>query len=171
MRHTGDKLMSLVFLPPLRKRPLLATLLAALVPLALPCTAGAQEAVDVSPLQLANLVAAEAWPTLAPLPPSLVATPAVLELNAAPAARSDSADTLDASTAVPVNTPPLDDQVLSQQRGGREGMVMVAATPQLMKGGNAVTLWDEIAPPAAPLPVPVDSGRAAQGNVASYSRQ
>jgi hypothetical protein len=167
--------MSLVFLPPLRKRPLLATLFAALVSLALPSAASAQDAADASAMQVAIFVVADAWPMLAPLPTSLVATPAVLELNAAPAARNDTGDSLDASTAgdnaVSVNTPPLDDQVLSQQRGGREGMVMVAATPQLMKGGNAVTLWDEIAPPSAPLPVPVDSGRAAQGNIASYTRQ
>ncbi|WP_242540057.1 hypothetical protein [Trinickia mobilis] len=164
--------MSLAFFPPLRKRPLLATLLAALVSLAAPVAASAQEAVDASPLQMANLVAANAWPMLAPLPQSLVATPAVLELNAAPAADSDALDASATSDdAVSVNAPPLDDQVLSRQRGGRVGMVTVAATPQIMRGGNAVTLWDEIAPPSAPLPVPVDSGRAAQGNVVSYTRK
>lgn len=63
----------------------------------------------------------------------------------------------------------LDDQVLSRQRGGATGMVMVAATPQLMRG-NAVTLWDEIAPPS-PLPIPIDAARAAQGNVANYQRK
>ncbi|HEV3431650.1 MAG TPA: hypothetical protein VG320_27545 [Paraburkholderia sp.] len=64
----------------------------------------------------------------------------------------------------------IDDQTLSHQRGGAVGMLMVAATPQLMRGGNNVTLWDEIAPPA-PLPIPVDSGQAAQGNIASYTRK
>lgn len=64
----------------------------------------------------------------------------------------------------------LDDQTLSRQRGGAIGMLMVAATPQLMRGGNSVTLWDEIAPPA-PLPIPVDSSQAAQGNIASYTRK
>ncbi|WP_233272593.1 hypothetical protein [Paraburkholderia acidisoli] len=64
----------------------------------------------------------------------------------------------------------LDDQTLSRQRGGAVGMVMVAATPQLMRGGNSVTLWDEIAPPA-PLPIPVDAAQNAQGNVASYTRK
>ncbi|WP_109478036.1 hypothetical protein [Paraburkholderia sp. C35] len=63
----------------------------------------------------------------------------------------------------------LDDQVLSRQRGGAAGMVMVAATPQLMRG-SAVTLWDEIAPPS-PLPIPIDAARAAQGNVANYQRK
>ncbi|CAB3794708.1 hypothetical protein LMG28688_03950 [Paraburkholderia caffeinitolerans] len=63
----------------------------------------------------------------------------------------------------------LDDQTLERQRGGAVGMVMVAATPQLMRG-NGVTLWDEIAPPA-PLPIPVDAGQAAQGNIASYVRK
>ncbi|WP_232071328.1 hypothetical protein [Paraburkholderia pallida] len=63
----------------------------------------------------------------------------------------------------------LDDQTLARQRGGAVGMVMVAATPQLMRG-NSVTLWDEIAPPS-PLPIPVDAGQAAQGNIASYVRK
>jgi hypothetical protein len=73
-----------------------------------------------------------------------------------------------------VNDFSLDDQVLSRQRGGAVGMVMVAATPQLMRGnggsGNNVTLWDEIAPPS-PLPIPIDAARAAQGNVANYQRK
>ena len=64
----------------------------------------------------------------------------------------------------------LDDQTLARQRGGAVGMVMVAATPQLMRGNNSVTLWDEIAPPA-PLPIPVDATQNAQGNVASYTRK
>ena len=65
----------------------------------------------------------------------------------------------------------LDDQTLSRQRGGAVGMVLVAATPQLMRGNNnSVTLWDEIAPPA-PLPIPVDATQNAQGNVASYTRK
>lgn len=67
----------------------------------------------------------------------------------------------------------LDDQMLSRQRGGAVGMVMVAATPQLLRtngGNNNVTLWDEIAPPS-PLPVPVDAARTTQGNVASYQRK
>ena len=69
--------------------------------------------------------------------------------------------------------PVLDDRALSRQRGGFGGMVMVVATPQLMRGfnngGNGVTLWDEIAPPSQ-LPVPVDVARSAQGNVTSYQR-
>lgn len=72
-----------------------------------------------------------------------------------------------------VNDFSLDDQVLARQRGGAVGMVMVAATPQLMRGnggGAGVTLWDEIAPPS-PLPIPVDAARAAQGNAASYQRK
>ncbi|WP_144137822.1 hypothetical protein [Paraburkholderia sp. BCC1884] len=73
-----------------------------------------------------------------------------------------------------VNDFSLDDQALSRQRGGAVGMLMVAATPQLMRGngaGNNVTLWDEIAPPSSPLPIPVDAARSAQGNVASYQRK
>lgn len=75
--------------------------------------------------------------------------------------------------AAPVNNLVLDDQALSSQRGGFSGMLMVAATPQMMRnfnsGGNGVTLWDEIAPPSQ-LPVPVDVARSAQGNVTSYQR-
>jgi hypothetical protein len=67
-----------------------------------------------------------------------------------------------------VNDLALDDQALSHQRGGFGGMVMVSATPQMMRG-NGVTLWDEIAPPSQ-LPVPVDVARSAQGNVTSYQR-
>jgi hypothetical protein len=75
--------------------------------------------------------------------------------------------------AAPVDDLVLDDQALSRQRGGFSGMLMVAATPQMMRGvntgGNGVTLWDEIAPPSQ-LPVPVDVARSAQGNVTSYQR-
>ncbi|MEA3129016.1 MAG: hypothetical protein QOF46_811 [Paraburkholderia sp.] len=73
----------------------------------------------------------------------------------------------------PANDISLDDQMLSRQRGGAVGMLMVAATPQLMRGnggGGSVTLWDEIAPPS-PMPIPVDAARAAQGNVANYQRK
>ncbi|SEA22974.1 hypothetical protein [Paraburkholderia sartisoli] len=78
---------------------------------------------------------------------------------------ADSTGTADVATS---NDMVLDDQMLSRQRGGAAGMVMVAATPQ-MRGGS-VTLWDEIAPPT-PMPVPVDAARAAQSNVTSYTRQ
>jgi hypothetical protein len=37
--------------------------------------------------------------------------------------------------------------------------------PQPVQGGHSVTLWDEIAPPSTPPPVPVDAGDAAQGSV------
>lgn len=76
--------------------------------------------------------------------------------------------------AVTPNDSALDDQVLSRQRGGFSGMLMIAATPQLMRsagnGGNGVTLWDEIAPPS-PLPIPLDAAANAQGNVAAYQRK
>ena len=69
-----------------------------------------------------------------------------------------------------VNDISLDHQMLSRQRGGAVGMLMVAATPQQMRsGGDQVTLWDEIAPPS-PLPVPIDAARAAQGSVATHQR-
>ncbi|MCC8395022.1 hypothetical protein LJ656_20740 [Paraburkholderia sp. MMS20-SJTR3] len=98
-------------------------------------------------------------------------------LPSAPVAATDDTSLLAALTPSPavdaatVNDISLDDQVLSRQRGGAVGMVMVAATPQLRHGsGNQVTLWDEIAPPS-PLPVPLDAARAAQGNVATYQRK
>jgi hypothetical protein len=72
----------------------------------------------------------------------------------------------------PMNDISLDDQMLSRQRGGALGMVMVAATPQLMRGNGSVTLWDEIAPPSPmPIPMPVDAARNAQGNLAVYQRK
>ncbi|MFP4892079.1 hypothetical protein [Paraburkholderia sp. EG304] len=91
------------------------------------------------------------------------------------AAEDDSQLAADASNpaadAASMNDISLDDQILSRQRGGAVGMLMVAAPPRLMQsGGNQVTLWDEIAPPS-PLPVPVDAARAAQGNVAAYQRR
>lgn len=101
---------------------------------------------------------------------------------AAPAARAQSADDASAATETAAgagafrgwlatgDAGQIDDQTLSHQRGGAVGMVMVAATPALMRG-NGVTLWDEIAPPA-PLPAPVDAAQqAAQGNIASYTRR
>ncbi|EIF30205.1 hypothetical protein BCh11DRAFT_05682 [Burkholderia sp. Ch1-1] len=78
-----------------------------------------------------------------------------------------------AAEGISTNDFSLDDQALSRQRRGAVGGVMVAATPQLMRGnsnGGSVTLWDEIAPPS-PSPIPVDAARAAQGNLPSYQRK
>jgi hypothetical protein len=122
----------------------LAALLAALLFAVMPGAANAQASMDVATL--------EAAAGAAPGPDTTSAD--VLNVPADSAATSDYA---------------LDDQMLSRQRGGATGMVMVAATPQLMRG-NGVTLWDEIAPPS-PLPIPVDAARAAQGNVANYQRK
>ncbi|MFC5428536.1 hypothetical protein ACFPTO_06920 [Paraburkholderia denitrificans] len=106
--------------------------------------------------------------------PALV--PATLDTSPPPtdSARADTGALAEDSTP-PADAPvvagsPLDDQTLAHQRGGAVGMLMVAATPQLMRGGGSVTLWDEIAPPA-PLPVPVDNSQAAQGNIANYTRK
>ena len=63
---------------------------------------------------------------------------------------------------------PLDDQVLSHQRGGAVGMMTVAAPQTMLK--NNVTLWDEIVPPS-PMPQPSDAARAAQGNNVVYTRK
>jgi cytoskeletal protein RodZ len=97
----------------------------------------------------------------------------------AESANTSATDLAGAAFSVPADAAPqndisLDDQVLSRQRGGFSGMLMVAATPQLMRsagnGGNGVTLWDEIAPPS-PLPIPLDAAANAQGNVAAYQRK
>jgi len=139
--------MRLVFRIDSRPNSLLpgAALLAALVFAALPLAANAQATLTAGTFQMAS---------------------------------ADTAADLDTTSAQVLNVPAdsaivndyaLDDQMLSRQRGGATGMVMVAATPQLMRG-NGVTLWDEIAPPS-PLPIPVDAARAAQGNVANYQRK
>ncbi|MGF6755351.1 hypothetical protein [Paraburkholderia sp. GAS42] len=111
--------------------------------------------------------------SVAPLSPTEIA---VNPSSAAADAPADGGAVTAQALTIPADTPDvaasndlmLDDQMLSRQRGGAVGMVMVAATPQ-MRGGS-VTLWDEIAPPT-PLPVPVDAARAAQSNVASYTRK
>jgi hypothetical protein len=96
--------------------------------------------------------------------------------NTPPASSSQlAADALSGpADAVAATDPVLDDQALSQQRGGFSGLFMVAATPQLMRvsnsgNGNGVTLWDEIAPPSQ-VPIPVDVARSAQGNLTTYQR-
>ncbi|MGF6481773.1 hypothetical protein [Paraburkholderia sp. JPY419] len=115
---------------------------------------------------------ASAGTQTAPAAPTRSVTPADFDDAADPASASlQTASPVAAGDAASMNDISLDDQMLSRQRGGAVGMLMVAATPQLMQGGgNQVTLWDEIAPPS-PLPVPVDAARAAQGNVATYQRK
>ncbi|EDZ97721.1 conserved hypothetical protein [Burkholderia sp. H160] len=130
-----------------------------------PATAGAPTAPAALP-QSATLT--DSSGAAGPTPASLQATaPAPAEDNSETSANASNP----AADAAAMNDIALDDQMLSRQRGGAVGLVMVAATPQLMQsGGNQVTLWDEIAPPS-PLPVPVDAARAAQGNVATYQRK
>jgi hypothetical protein len=98
------------------------------------------------------------------------AATASLQANASAPIKDDSqiaASANPAADAAAVNDISHDDQMLSRQHGDEVGMLMVAATPELMQNGsNQVTLWDEIAPPS-PLPVPLDAARAAQGNVAT----
>ncbi|MEX3939550.1 hypothetical protein AB4Y44_08360 [Paraburkholderia sp. BR10937] len=128
---------------------------------------------------------ANAAPDVVPATPAAL-VPAALAVSApagnAPSTATDPAGTTAASAHAPADPVTfgndgvfagigsLDDQTLARQRGGAVGMVMVAATPQLMRGNNNVTLWDEIAPPA-PLPIPVDATQNAQGNLASYTRK
>jgi hypothetical protein len=153
-----------------------AALCAAVALIALPVGVNAQESVlaqSANPTDTAHAGSA----TLAGTTPATVASPDATVAEATPATDgsqlSANALSIPADAAL-TNDISLDDQVLSRQRGGAVGMLMVAATPQLMRGagssGNSVTLWDEIAPPS-PLPIPVDAARAAQGNVASYQRK
>lgn len=150
-----------------------AALCAALLLAALPPGVNAQEPVTASSPDTGSA-------TLASVTPAAVTAPDTVDKDAAETANSAAArsDLAGAALSIPadavaVNDLVLDDQALSQQRGGFSGMLMVAATPQLMRGvgggGNGVTLWDEIAPPS-PLPIPVDVARSAQGNVTSYQR-
>jgi hypothetical protein len=130
---------------------LCAAVAAALTLCALSAGVNAQESAPI--LSASTVDAAPA--TLASPAPAAVAEPA------APAAADEVAFGFT-----------LDDQILSRQRGGAVGMLMVAATPQLVStnsGNNSVTLWDEIAPPS-PMPIPVDVARSAQGNVTTYQR-
>ncbi|MEM5435289.1 hypothetical protein [Paraburkholderia diazotrophica] len=150
---------------PIRRLPASAALCVALALVALPAGVNAQESVALEPLATA------AQPT----PDSAnetfaAATDAGTGPQAATEEESTRAQVIDEpDDGAPTSTVALDDQVLSRQRGGAAGMVMVAATPQLTRD-NSVTLWDEIAPPS-PLPIPVDAARAAQGNVANYQRK
>ncbi|MBB2930026.1 hypothetical protein [Paraburkholderia silvatlantica] len=143
------------------------------------------QAVDDAPAAPGAVASvANAAPDVVPATPAAL-VPATFTVSApagdAPSSAADPASTMAAGAQAPADPVAfgnegvfagigsLDDQTLSRQRGGAVGMVMVAATPQLMRGNN-VTLWDEIAPPA-PLPIPVDATQNAQGNLASYTRK
>lgn len=152
---------------------LCAALCAALALVALPQRANAQEpaqqSVNASSTGTGSVTLASTTPAAATAPDTA---------DAANHSASGS-DLTSAAVSVPadatsLNDSSLDDQMLSRQRGGFNGMLMVAATPQLMRstsnGGNGVTLWDEIAPPS-PLPIPLDAAANAQGNVAAYQRR
>ncbi|GAB7539765.1 hypothetical protein [Burkholderia sp. 22PA0106] len=83
-----------------------------------------------------------------------------------------------AATELPLAGPrdvSLDETTLAAQRGRAAGMtMMVSASPmQLAAARNGVTLWDELAPPAlpSPLPVPADAPRPMQGNSLSLTRR
>ncbi|HZZ11230.1 MAG TPA: hypothetical protein VFE79_11125 [Paraburkholderia sp.] len=148
-----------------------AVICAAIALLTLPMGAVAQQ---VAPAQSATLTesAGTGSATLASPALAAVASPATAAdpQNDNAQIAADGFSTPAAGSAA--NAFSLDDQMLSRQRGGAIGMLMVAGTPQLMRGSSngTVTLWDEIAPPS-PLPIPVDAARAAQGNVANYQRK
>jgi hypothetical protein len=162
---------------PFRLLSTCAALCAALALATLPAGANAQasatDAAGVTAAQQAGIFVADETSNTADAAPASASTP-VADADAAIGNEPDNSAqllsaTADGSARGDANGIALDDQVLSRQRGGAVGMVMVAATPQLMRG-SSVTLWDEIAPPT-PLPVPIDAARAAQGNVANYQRK
>jgi hypothetical protein len=144
----------------------------ALATMTLPVDVIAQETVSAPSISVASVAVASPAPAVAAAREA--ATDHAADAAAATAdAAAENTDTGTQALTIPadaasVNDILLDDQMLSRQRGGAAGMVMVAATPQLR--GGSVTLWDEIAPPS-PLPIPVDAARAAQGNVASFTRK
>ncbi|MFP3568914.1 hypothetical protein [Paraburkholderia sp. SIMBA_030] len=141
--------------------------------IALPAGVNAQESVLVQSADPTDTADAGSAALASTMPAAAASPDAMAVITAtAPESRQLAREVLGTpADATSVNDISLDDQVLSRQRGGALGMVMVAATPQLMRGnGSSVTLWDEIAPPS-PLPIPVDAARAAQGNVASYQRK
>ena len=165
--------MRLAFRIDLRHFQPYAALCAALLIVALPPDVNAQEPVTASSPDTGSVTLASATPAAATAPDTAVSD-AADTANTAASASDLAGDALSIpADAVAANDLVLDDQALSQQRGGFSGMLMVAATPQLMRsssnGGNGVTLWDEIAPPS-PLPIPVDVARSAQGNVTTYQR-
>lgn len=153
--------------------PLCAALCAALALVTLPLGANAQEPAQESVNASSNGAGSV---TLASTTLAAATAPATADDVNHSAAASDltSAALSVPADATSLNDFSLDDQMLSRQRGGFNGMLMVAATPQLMRsagnGGNGVTLWDEIAPPS-PLPIPLDAAANAQGNVAAYQRR
>lgn len=173
-----------------------AAICAALLLTALPPGVNAQEPITASSPDTGSVTLASVTPAAVAVPDTAVSDTADTATTSANTSATTSAATATdpsantANTAAPVsdlagdplsipaaattaNDLALDDQALSQQRGGFGGMLMVAATPQLMhgnaSGGNHVTLWDEIAPPS-PMPIPVDVARSAQGNVTTYQR-
>ncbi|CAG9230144.1 conserved exported hypothetical protein [Paraburkholderia sabiae] len=160
--------MRLVFRIDSNPIPLLPVSLAVCVAIALaalPAGANAQESISAEPTVSA---AQQATDPAADETSNVAAT--ADSANIASETETNSAQVLSVpADGAAMSDIALDDQVLSRQRGGAVGMVMVAATPQLVHG-SSVTLWDEIAPPS-PLPIPIDAARAAQGNVANYQRK
>ncbi|MCI0150816.1 hypothetical protein KNO81_33655 [Paraburkholderia sediminicola] len=149
---------------------LCAALCVTLVLLALPSGVNAQEPVSASSADSGSATLASVTPAAAVAPDPAADNAAQSVDTPADSSLAGEALSIPADAAATTDLV-LDDKVLSQQRGGFGGMLMVAATPQLMRGNsNSVTLWDEIAPPS-PLPVPVDAAHSSQGNVTSYQRK
>ena len=165
-----------------------AAICAALLLAALPPSVNAQEPITASSPDTGSVTLASVTPAAVAAPDTAVSDTADTANTSASTAATTATDTANPAAPVsdlagdPLSIPAaaattndlaLDDQALSQQRGGFGGMLMVAATPQLMhgnaSGGNRVTLWDEIAPPS-PMPIPVDVARSAQSNVTTYQR-
>src|SRR5580692_372076 len=122
-----------------------AALCAALTLIALPGGVHGQEAGQAQSATLADSTESSAHTHFAftSTGPAAAASPdAAAEASADGSQLTGYALTMPANAAS-MNDISLDDQMLSRQRGGALGMVMVAATPQLMRGNGSVTLWDE----------------------------
>jgi hypothetical protein len=164
--------MRLAFRIDLRHFQPYAAICAALLIVALPQSVNAQEPVTASSPDTGSVTLASETPAAATAPDTAVSD-SVDAANATAPVSDLAGNVLSIpADALAAADPVLDDQALSQQRGGFGGLFMVAATPQLMRTsnrGNGVTLWDEIAPPSQ-LPIPVDVARSAQGNLTTYQR-
>ncbi|MDC6133727.1 hypothetical protein PPH41_39300, partial [Burkholderia gladioli] len=86
-----------------------------------------------------------------------------------PAARPCCAASVVSSSAWPNRNGIAADQTRTNCAAGTSMLAAVTAT--LRTGGGAVTLWDEIAPPRPPVPLPAGAPRPMQGSRISYLRR
>ena len=162
-------------------RAAIAALSVALAALSAPCQAHTQSPGEAPAIGAATFFVNGNWTALIPLVnrAAIAVDSSVAQRFVIGATASDGFDepmqapsqNASAETEAPIaGATALDDRVLARQRGTGPGLMTVAASMQPLQNSHSVTLWDEIVPPA-PLPVPADSGHAAQSNAVSYFRQ